>query len=257
MSDYMNPWELYDELIRGIPDGLIVTQCNAGYNWTTVTSSEGGSGIAKTIPVLSVPYSFRGQIAGAPLKQIAELAKSWNFVEAAIGTAAIGAYYNHPSRVYDCGQNHPAATEANPNVFNLYREEVTGLKVTVVGHFPALEQKLGSICSLTVLEREPLDNELPDSACEYILPEQDYVFITGCTLVNKTMPRLLELSKNAKIVIVGPSTIISSVMFNFGVYGLSGMVVPDAEKCAAIIREGNPPALFSAGKMVNRIRDLI
>ena len=30
-----------------------------------------------------------------------------------------------------------------------------------------------------------------DSACEYILPEQDFVFITGMTLTNKTLPRLL------------------------------------------------------------------
>ena len=34
-------------------------------------------------------------------------------------------------------------------------------------------------------------------ASEYLLPEMDFGFITGSAFVNKTMPRLLELIKNA------------------------------------------------------------
>ena len=32
---------------------------------------------------------------------------------------------------------------------------------------------------LVVLERKPAKDDLPDTACEYILPDQDFVFITG------------------------------------------------------------------------------
>lgn len=249
----MNPWKLYDDLIGGIPENIAVTGCNTGYSWTAVLTSEGGAGIAKTIPIYSIPYSFKGQIAGTPLKRIAELAKSWNFVEAAIGSAAIGAYYNHPARALGCGFAHPDATGENQNVFELYRGEVTGRKVAVIGHFPALDQKFGAICDLTVLERDPQPGDIPDPACEYILGEQDYVFITGCTLVNKTMPRLLALSRNAKTVIVGPSTVLSPVMAQYGVYGLSGMIVHDAKRCDAALREGSAPAVFQVGEMVNRV----
>ena len=39
---------------------------------------------------------------------------------------------------------------------------------------------------------------MPDPACEYILSEQDVVIMTATTLINKTMPRLLALSRNAR-----------------------------------------------------------
>ena len=250
----MSPWKLYNDLIGGIPDGITLSDCNTGYNWTSVMSSEGGTGIAKTIPVYSLPYSFKGELIGAPLRKVAELSKSWNFIEAAIGVAAIGAYYNLPARARGVGAVHPRAEGENQNVFDIYLEEIAGKKVAVVGHFPKLEQKLGTICDLTILEREPQFGDLPDSACEYVLSEQDYVFMTACTLVNKTMPRLLKLSENAKTVIAGPSTIITPIMFEYGAYGLSGMMVLDSQRCDTLIRGGNAPALFDAGEMVNPIR---
>ena len=41
------------------------------------------------------------------------------------------------------------------------------------------------------------DIDMPDPACEYVLPQADFAFITGVTLENKTAPRLLELAKDA------------------------------------------------------------
>ncbi|MDR2737125.1 MAG: DUF364 domain-containing protein [Gracilibacteraceae bacterium] len=249
----MNAWKLYDDLIGDIPGNINVTGCNTGYNWTTVTTDEDSMGLAMTIPVFSLPHTFQKQIAGTPLRQLAELSKSWNFVEAAIGVAAIGAYYNHPLRAQTCGREHPGVRSNGRDAFSLYQEEVKGRKVAVVGHFPKLEERFGAICDMTILERNPQMGDYPDTACEYILGEQDYVFLTGCTMVNKTMPRLLTLSQNAKIVLVGPSTILTSVLFDYGVYGLSGMVVHDVRRCENVQREGNTMALFDVGEMVDRI----
>ena len=55
----------------------------------------------------------------------------------------------------------------------------------------SIEELIAPLCRLSILERDPVLGDYPDSACEYILPEQDYVFITGMTLVNKTLPHLL------------------------------------------------------------------
>jgi len=250
----MQQWKLYDDLINSIPDNLTVTGCNTGYCWTSVASCEGGFGVAKTIPVHSIPYRFEGDIAGTSLKEIAKLSKSWNYIEAAIGVAAIGAYYNKPERADNFGVENHSDKRKNITAFERYRDEVKGAKVTVVGRFPGLKENFGTVCDLTILERDPQFGDFPDPACEYILNEQDYVFITGCTLVNKTMPRLIELSKNAKTVIVGPSTIMSQIMFEHGVYGLSGLIIRDAARCDAAIRGGNPPLLFDAGEMVSFVR---
>lgn len=252
----MNPWKLYDELIEGIPDRITVTGCNTGYNWTTVTSDEDSIGLAMTIPVFSLPYTFQKQIAGIQLQKLAALSKSWNFVEAALGVAAIGAYYNHPSRARSCGIEHPGVRDGKKDAFQLYQDEVKGRKVAVVGHFPMLERHFGPICDMTILERNPQCGDTPDTACEYLLGEQDYVFITGCTLVNKTMPRLLALSQNAKTVLVGPSAILTPILFEYGVYGLSGLIVHDPRQCEHVLREGNTRALFDVGEMVDYIRPL-
>lgn len=249
----MNPWKLYDDLIENIPDNLSVLYCNSGNNWTTVTSSENSIGLSMTIPVFSKPYMETRRISGLPLKQVAMLAKSWNFVEAAIGVAAINSYYNHPLHSKECGIIHASMNKNNSDAFNLYQDEVKGKKVAVIGHFPMLEERFGNICDLSILERNPSWGDYPDTACEYILSEQDYVFITGCTLVNKTLPRLLTLAKNTKIIMVGPSTTMSSILFESGIFGLSGFIVNDVKNCELILREGNTMELFNTGNMVDFI----
>jgi len=251
----MNPWKLYDDLIERIPDNLSVAYCNSGHNWTMITSSENSVGLAMTIPVFSKPYTETRSIAGLPLKDAARLSKSWNFVEAAIGVAAINSYYNHSQRSTECGIIHASKNENNPDAFDLYQDEIKGKKVAVVGHFPMLE-RFDNICDLSILERNPSWGDYPDSACEYILDEQDYVFITGCTLVNKTLPRLLALAKNAKIVMVGPSTPMSSILFEHGIYGLSGFTVNDVKNCELTLREGNTMELFKVGDMLDFVNPM-
>jgi uncharacterized protein (DUF4213/DUF364 family) len=250
----MNPWQLYDDLIEGISDDLSVVSCYAGYSWTSITSDEDQIGIAFTVPTFSRPYTAQKPIVGSKLKEIALLSKSWNFVEAAVGVAAINAYYNRRARASTCGAKHPGITDVQRDSFDIYQKEVAGLKVTVVGHFPRLEGRLSDICDLTILERKPQWGDLPDPACEYILGEQDYVFITASTLVNKTMPRLLALTQNSKTIIVGPTTTMSPVLFDHGANGLSGLIVDNAQRCEDVLREGNSMVLFDLGEMVSFIR---
>ena len=80
-----------------------------------------------------------------------------------------------------------------------------GKKVAVVCHVMGLE-RVAEICTLWILERKPQPRDLPDSACEYILAEQDIVVMTASTLINKTMPRLQALSGGAQIMVAGPTT---------------------------------------------------
>jgi len=250
----MNPWQLYDNLIEGIPESLSVASCYAGCSWSTVTSDENKIGISFTIPITSRAYLTQRPIVGSKLRDVALLSKSWNFVEAALGVAAINAYYNQRERVAGFAVKHPAITEVQRDSFDIYREEIAGRKVTVVGHFPRLTERLEDICDLTILERQPQQGDLPDSACEYILGEQEYVFITGSTMINKTLPRLLTLSQNAKTIIVGPSTPLTPIMYGHGVDGLSGLIVDDAQRCEDVLREGNSMVLFKHGEMLSLIR---
>jgi uncharacterized protein (DUF4213/DUF364 family) len=243
-------WEIYDTLIDGIPDSITVKDFAEGKHWMTVLSSEGGLGLAMRIDVATLHLQHERNYAGMPLKRLAEYAKSWNFIEAGFGVAAINAWYNYEKRAEALGIEMPDESRKN-EAFEKYRDQVKGKKVAVVGHFPFLENLLRPVCELVILERRPQEGDHPDSACEFVLPEQDYVFITGATMVNKTLPRLLALSKKAWTVLVGPSVPLSPQIFDYGVDDLSGFVVRKPELCLEGIRSDDRFQHFQAGTMVN------
>lgn len=250
-----NPWQLYDELIEPIPADLTVRNYQTGYNWTRLVSSEDSIGMTMTIPVNTRPPPCEASsLTGKPLREVAALVKSWNYIEAAIGLAAINSWYNQPQRAAACGFVHPGVTENMREAFDVYFEECQGKKVAVVGHFPFIEKRLSGHGNLSILERNPDMGYFPDPACEYILPEQDYVFITDSTFVNKTLPRLLALSQQARVVVVGPSTPLAPLLFERGVYGLSGFVSSDIDKLEDTLRGLDNMHLFKAGLMVDQMR---
>ena len=250
-----NPWKLYDELIEGIPAEPTIKYYQGGYNWSRVVSSEDSMGLAMTIPMITRPALFHEPtLAGKPLREAAQLVKSWNFVEAALGMAAINSWYNQPKRAESCGFVHPNVANGLREAFDVYFEEVQGKKVCIVGHFPFIEKRFSGYCDLSILERNPDMGDYPDPACEYILPEQNYVFITGSTFVNKTLPRLLALSQNARVVIVGPSTPLAPILFERGVYGLSGFTSANIDKLEDALRGASNMTLFDAGLMVDQMR---
>lgn len=110
--------------------------------------------------------------------------------------------------------------------------------VTVVGHFPHVD-RITEYADLTVLERSCRDGlDTPDPACEYVLPKTDFAFITGVTIINKTAPRLLDLTKNATTVFVGPSVVMTPFLFDWGVEMLAGSIVGDVEKLRFAVKNG-------------------
>ncbi|MEG1584427.1 MAG: DUF364 domain-containing protein [Anaerovorax sp.] len=242
-------WELYDGLIKEIPEDLTVVDYTAGPIWSAASTGE-SMGAAMPLGEISRAPAHPASFIGEPLKTMAECVKSWNFVEASLGMAAINAWYNSVAnaKALDVIRGE---TSMERDAFLIYRQQVEGKKVAVVGHFPELENRFAPVCRLSILERLPKDGDYPDPACEYILPEQDYVFITGATLVNKTLPRLLTLSKNAKVVLVGPSVPLAPMLLDLGVYALETFVVEDVKPCMEAVRQTTGGSLFAYGKMVS------
>ncbi len=150
---------------------------------------------------------------------------------------------------------HDAADKAKGCAFDFFLSRLKDKKVTVVGHFPHPE-KLCTHCKLSILERNPRPGDLTDTAAEYILPEQDVVFITGTPFINKTITRLLELTRGAVICMVGPSTPMNPLLFEHGITSLSGLVVTDRAGVAEAIQIGCCEDIFSSGGIkVNLVRE--
>ena len=234
-----NPWEMYDRLIEGVPAGIGVRAARIGTNWLYV-DAECGVGLSHVVPGgAQVPQPAEPH--ELQLHELAQWVKSWDFVQASIGTAALNAWYAQSERLAAAGiavGSKGISDGKSNNPFDSLRERYEGKKVLVVGHFPNVEA-MAEIADLTVLERNcksVLDT--PDSACEYILPDQDYAFITGTTITNKTAPRLLELARDVNVIMTGPSAVPCAALFEYGVNTIAGSAVVDAESAKEAILGG-------------------
>jgi uncharacterized protein len=236
-------WELYDKLISLIPGELVVKDVLIGIHWTMVRSA--GVGLSMTQPQGPRSVPDAGGFAGRKLRELAGLVKSWHPHEAALGLAAINAYMNAPATIAKHWKTDPA-DQPNESVFLYMKQQLTGKKVTVVGHFPDLTE-LAAVCRLSILERNPMEGDFPDPACEYILEDQDYLFITGVAIINKTLPRLIELGSHARIVLVGPSVPLSPSWFEWGISSLAGTTVTDATKIWNHVAQGGDKSIFKEG----------
>ncbi len=237
-------WRLYDSLIEGVVTDAVITEVIAGEYRGMVVNSEGGIGIAMNS---GGARSYDGFV-GMPVREAAALIKSWDFGLASIALAAMNSYYNTYGRVSALTKriNPDMSADQKENAFVAYKAEAAGKKVATIGHFAYVERHMKDICTLSILERNPLPGDYPDSAAEYILPQQDMVFITGCTITNKTLTRLLTLSKNARTIITGPSTPMTDRLIAAGADDLAGFIPLDYEGCKQAVLHDEP--VFPHGK---------
>jgi len=243
-------WDIYDRLVDGIAPEARASACLVGSTWTVVESD--GMGLAMTYRAGAHDGNPPSTLAGRPLRELAAYVKSWDLRQASLGMAAINAFYNAPERLRTW-VSRPLEQLRSAGAFSSMLAQVEGRKVAVIGHFPGLEA-MAARCDLSIFEREPRDGDLPDFAAEYVLPQQDFVFITGTTLTNKTLPRLLTLSSAAKVSLVGPTVPLVPWWFEEGIDMLSGSVVIDKPAVWKSCLEGAHRGIFDAGAWMLDIR---
>lgn len=254
-QDHETPWKFYNHLIGHIPEDIVVRDYCLGTHWSYV-EADCGMGVSFTCKG-GARRRYTLDLRGMPLREVAELAKSWCFEEATLGVAALNAYYAQPALLDPLGATYdepielPDGTIRKMDAFELYRPRIEAASaaaceaggegrahVTVIGHFPHVD-RIAEYADLTVLERNCTQElDTPDPACEYVLPKTDFAFVTGVTIINKTAPRLLDLTKNATTVFVGPSVVMSPFLFDWGAEMLAGSVVADPEKVRFAIKNG-------------------
>lgn len=257
-------WKLYNHLINQIPEDVYVKDYCLGIHWAYV-EADSGMGVAWTAHG-GASRQYKLDLRGLPLRSVAELSKSWCFEEATLGVAALNAWYAQPSQLdgLNLSYGEDASAERSndegkrgakaADSFARMKPEIAtkdDAKVVVVGHFPHVAD-IAEYAQLTVLERNCRDDiDTPDPACEFVLPQADYAFITGVTFINKTAPRLLDLSKNAHTVMVGPSVVMSPFLFKWGVNELDGSIVTDPDAAKFAVKNGAGKLFGQALSMAN------
>ena len=222
----------YDILLAGVGEELTVRRIVRGVSWTAAQLSDGRCGVAMHTAGDTAPRLF-DTLEGLSARQAAQAALSWNFEEASEGMAVVNAWYNTAENAGRLGVTPPEGA--------LDGLSLDGLRVGFVGHLPGhsgiTEELLSRAKDWFILEREPRPGDLPDTACEYLLPGCDLVVVTGSAAVNKTMPRLLELAKNARVVLTGPTVTLCPALLELGIDRLYGLAITEGEEMLRSIVE--------------------
>lgn len=200
-----------------------VKRACVGLHWTVVESRY--TGMAHTFKTGNkVELKSSGELVGHSAHELALRLRSWEPLEASLGLAALNSLIE------------PVGSPGN--VFEYILGLAAGRTVTVIGRFPSNDRIARVAGQVYFLEMEPQDGELPASACEEVIPESDIVVITATALINKTLPRLLELSRQATAVVLGPSTPMNEVLFHHGADILAGVRVTDPDALISSVMQG-------------------
>ena len=236
-----NFFELYDILLDGIDTAAPVTGTQMGQCWTAVETAE-HFGMAMTTPVDTAPRLLSGDYTGMPLRELAAACRSWNLTEAGYGMAAVNAFYNTPAHLAQLNAYEPFDNYCTDGL------DLRGRHIGVVGHLnmpPSIREQAASV---RILERSPRPGDYPDSACDWLIPQCDVVIMTASTLVNKTLPHLLELCRDAYTILAGPSCPLCPGLLELGIDRIAGLVITDPEGMKGKILREIPGPPYPLGK---------
>ncbi len=168
-----------------------------------------------------------GKLRTKPALELAGYARSDNLLEASIGIATINS-------LIDIDQTRCSVE----NAFDVLAQKGRGKGIAVVGHFPFTPRLKDIARKLWVIEQRPRGEDLPAEAAQETIPQADVVGLTGTCLINHSFGRLMQLCRGKFVVMVGPTSPLSPVLFDYGVDVISGVIVAEPEKMLHCITEG-------------------
>jgi uncharacterized protein (DUF4213/DUF364 family) len=225
----------FEEVWPSLIEGTVLDVC-IGLNWTAVVVISEGNlscGLASTLRgdhthtgEPTIPGA--GELIGRPAMELARMALDAEPTRISLGLAAINAML--PSM--------PKAWK-DRNVEKVLARLGQDKTVALIGHFPFVTRLRQVLDHLEVIDRNPLPGDHPESAAPDILPGAGVVAITGMTLLNGTLAGLLELcAPDATVLLIGPSTPLSPLMFQYGIDMLGGSIVIDIDPVLRTVRQG-------------------
>lgn len=227
---------LTENLMAVLPDGKVL-DVRIGLHWTAVIVDVEGRrqcGLASTVTEEhqhgrepDVPEA--GHLLDLSAKELAEFALSDRLTKTSLGMAALNALLPDP---------------AEEDIVDINAEDVitqygAGKSVALIGSFPFIPRIKDKVGKLTILEKNPHDGELPAEMSEKVLPNAEVVAITSMTLVNHTFEEVFKLcSPEAVKLLLGPTTPLHPVAFDYGASLLAGSVITDPDAVLRFLEQG-------------------
>jgi uncharacterized protein (DUF4213/DUF364 family) len=222
--------KILDDLILGLnQNDFPVKSVYTCVFWTAVISKH--CGLSSTFrdegPSHERGVRDVGNLTRKTALELAEFARSDSLLEASVGMATINS-------LIDVDESKCV----EKNAFEIILEKGQGKNVAIVGHFPWIPKLKAKVQNLWVLEQRLREGDLPAKEADKILPQCDVVGITGTSFINHTVQGLLNLCKSAYVVLVGPTSPLSSVLFDYGIDAICGSKIIDPDQLIRSISEG-------------------
>lgn len=213
-----------------------------GQVWTAVRVG-GQTGLCMTPQSYTRTLPWSGSLSGRPAAELIRWLSSWQPFEAALAVATLNAVLVAQPQARALIDEARPLGSGNLAVFHALRDRLGPGRVGVVGRYPGLAQALVGVEHLC-FERLPAGDDLPDPAAEYLLPQCQWAFVTASALANKTLPRLLRLGADSRLVLMGPSLPWSPVWQEWGVDYLAGVAVTNEAQLWQTLSEGGGVRIF-------------
>ncbi len=227
----------FSRLLPTLPEGELL-DVQIGLYWTAVVASVNGKircGLAATVGDEAHHYTAEPSVARAgrltelSARELADYVHSTHPPEVSLGLATVNALLPpHPDLWVEL---HSKDIIARLGVDRT---------VVMIGHFPYVPELRPKVRRLIVLEQHPQDAEdLPAERAPEIVPQADILVMTAMTLINRTFDNLIALRRpDAPVVIVGPTTPLTPLLFEMGAEVLSGAVVEQPQAVIRALKEG-------------------
>jgi uncharacterized protein (DUF4213/DUF364 family) len=223
--------KIIDELLNSLRTGASARDIRQGQFQTAVLTRR--CGLAST-PHDPGPHHHRFAVAEAgrllekTASELASLANSDSLHEAAIGMAAMNSLIEVDEK---------RCVELNAG--DLIAEKGLDKRVAIIGHFPFVPKLRETVKELWVIEKSPQEGDYPENEAPNLIPKADVVAITGTAFTNHTIERLFELcTPGAYVIVLGDTSPLSPILFDYGVDAVSGTVVTDSELALRCVSEG-------------------
>lgn len=169
-----------------------------------------------------------GTLKDYSIQELLDLSESESQMEAAIGLATINSLLTVDESICE-----------ELNAADLIERKGIGKKVAIIGHFPFIPRLKKTAGTLWVIEKNPQEGDYPEADTERLIPQADVVGITGVTLINHTFDRIAALCrKDAYVVMLGGTTPLSPVLFDYGINAVSGTLVVEPDRVLDCVSQG-------------------
>jgi len=223
--------KILDDLISSLNTDASVKEIRQGLFHTAVLTRK--CGLAATLPRDALRQEHgavkdSGILLTKSAFDLVQMAYSQSILEAAIGMAAVNSLL-----MIDEGKC------LNINAREIIAEKGAARRVAIIGHFPFIRKLREIVKELWVIEKNPGEDDLTEDKGAEFIPQADVVGITGTSFTNHTIENLLQLcSPQAYVVVLGDTSPLSPVLFDYGINAISGTRVIDAELALRCVSEG-------------------